>query len=357
MKNFKLSKQSIFTLLGILVIVGSIPLAVILVKQRQEIRKEAATQDCGHMGGNYCSQTSTCPAQYSRIGQSSDCVSCCTSTGGGGGTGLQDCGHMGGDKCSQTSSCPSGYSRIGQSSDCLSCCKSSGTGTGTGGGTAQGSGRYPVWGLLQTGRICSVAATPTPTQKPPAPTPTTPTTSKKSCNQTCTDDSSCQSPLKCLTRGTAKYCLNSSCPTETDCTCPGPTPTSTVTPTPTSSVTSTPTPTSTVTSTPTPTPTTVVGCDQSCTNDDNCNGDLICSSGHCRNKDCTGETDCSCPGPTSTPTSTPTNGPTSTPTTTVSSQATPTPVQLPQAGFAWPTFGAIFGGMAFILIASLLFLL
>jgi hypothetical protein len=112
-----------------------------------------------------------------------------------------------------------------------------------------------------------------------------------------------------------------------------PTPTGTVTPTPTSSV------------TPTPTPTTAVGCDQSCTNDDSCNGDLICSSSRCRNKDCTGETDCSCPGPTSTPT------------TTVTAQATPTPVELPQAGFAWPTFGAIFGGMAFILIASLLFLL
>jgi hypothetical protein len=41
----------------------------------------------------------------------------------------------------------------------------------------------------------------------------------------------------------------------------------------------------------------------------------------------------------------------------VVAQVTPTPVELPQAGLTWPTFGAITGGMVFILIASLLFLL
>jgi len=46
MKNFKLNKQAIFTLLGLLVIIASIPMAVLLVKQRQEIRKEA-TGECG----------------------------------------------------------------------------------------------------------------------------------------------------------------------------------------------------------------------------------------------------------------------------------------------------------------------
>lgn len=56
----KFSKQTIFTLLGILVIAGSIPLAVILVKQRQEIRKEAAiTNDnlCTAIQG-YCTEGS-----------------------------------------------------------------------------------------------------------------------------------------------------------------------------------------------------------------------------------------------------------------------------------------------------------
>jgi len=61
MNKFKLSKQTIFTLLGILVIVGSIPIAVLLVKQRQEIRKEAALTDdsrCAAIGGTcrYLSQ-------------------------------------------------------------------------------------------------------------------------------------------------------------------------------------------------------------------------------------------------------------------------------------------------------------
>ncbi|MCX6726164.1 MAG: hypothetical protein NT052_02545 [Candidatus Shapirobacteria bacterium] len=51
MKN-KLSKQSIFTILGILVIVVSIPLAVLLVQQRQDIRKEAASWN-----GTRCAQT------------------------------------------------------------------------------------------------------------------------------------------------------------------------------------------------------------------------------------------------------------------------------------------------------------
>jgi len=71
---------------------------------------------------------------------------------------------------------------------------------------------------------------------------------------------------------------------------------------------------------------------------------LICSSGYCRNKDCVDETDCTCPGATATPTTI--------------AETTPTPgVELPQAGFAWPTFGGIAGGVTLIIIASLLFLL
>jgi hypothetical protein len=117
----------------------------------------------------------------------------------------------------------------------------------------------------------------------------------------------------------------------------------------------TPTPTPTTTTTPTPTPTTPVSCNETCSTDSQCNNNLICSSGRCRNRDCTDETDCSCPGPTPTPTATSTPGPTTTPTTVV--QATPTPVvELPQAGFALPTFGAIIGGLLLIAI-SLIFIL
>jgi len=88
---------------------------------------------------------------------------------------------------------------------------------------------------------------------------------------------------------------------------------------------------------------------------------LICSSGHCRNRDCINETDCSCPGPTATPTPGPTSTPgpnaTPTPTTTVLAQVTPTPVvELPKAGFALPTLGAIIGGILLIAV-SLVFIL
>jgi hypothetical protein len=453
----KFSKQTIFTLLGILVIIGSIPLAIILVKQRQEIRKEAAGQTCGQWCGSHGAQpvgpwcvcgsdqrsssldyhgpensTTDCGSRGCYYGTQKEsspppaetkitCGSWCGKQGVSSlspacvcGSGSKNSGYDYFANTGDTSDCGSktcyagkpksssgdtdatktcGYwcvSQVGHASDdwCI-CngdktpnpayekysetktedCKVSCVSYKPKGEPAQGGSGLPVWGFYNTGKSCSAPKatdTPTPTKKPPTPTPPTPTT-KKSCNQTCTEDSQCQTSLKCVTRGSAKYCLNNSCPAETDCTCPGPTPTNTLTPTPTSTLTPTPT------SSPTPTPTTTVGCNQSCTNNDGCNGDLICSSGRCRNENCSAETDCNCPGPTSTPTPTPTNGPSSTPTptatgtpgptstptpTTILAQATPTPVvQLPQAGFAWPTFGAIFGGITFILIASLLFLL
>ncbi|MCJ7829714.1 hypothetical protein MUP50_01335, partial [Patescibacteria group bacterium] len=72
----KLSKQTIFTILGILVIAASIPMAVLLVKQRQEIRKEAAAT-CAGIGGVAC--TGNPGPGYVNLGQTDDCsggVSC-----------------------------------------------------------------------------------------------------------------------------------------------------------------------------------------------------------------------------------------------------------------------------------------
>lgn len=233
MNKFKLSKQTIFTLLGILVVAGSIPVAVLLVKQRQEIRKEAASPYPEEVSGG------------------------------------------------------------------------------------------PVWGFYASDEICSA---PSPS-KTPTPTPTTPTIPTPTPTGTATP-----TPTKT--------------PTPTPTKTPTPTPTGTVTPTPTPTPTgtATPTPTGTLTPTPTPTPTITVSCNESCSSDSQCSGGLICSSSYCRHKDCVNEVDCSCPGPTATPT-------------TVVAQATPTPgVELPQAGFAWPTFGAAVGGILLIAV-SLLFLL
>ena len=100
---------------------------------------------CGEMGGDYCSQTGSCPGGYNSLGASNDCNPCCktkpcTSTGcPAGSCGWRTdncgtsiycgecaptCGAMGGDYCSQNNGCPGGYSNLGQSSDCKRCCKS-----------------------------------------------------------------------------------------------------------------------------------------------------------------------------------------------------------------------------------------
>lgn len=103
-------------------------------------------------------------------------------------------------------------------------------------------------------------------------------------------------------------------------------------------VTITPTPTSS----PTPTPTTPVGCNQSCTSDDNCEGNLICSNNHCRNASCSGETDCVCSTPA--------------PTTQQIAQVTPTPggLTLPDAGISTPTLFGLSLGILLIMAALLL---
>ena len=335
----KLSKQSIFTILGILVIVGSIPLAVVLVQQRQEIRKEAAGS-CSPVG-QPCSPSNQ---------QIDSCCRC----GPDGRTGLDynfagSQGSPGWCTCASTYNYPSGWQTScggsvapppaqtptttsctpGQWSPSL-CTRCLDNGKWPQGGiecppgnldfgsqnldgdagytdqahcdcqrrcwgadkmTTNCGGPVPIenapgnesvagnparsWGLYKTGVDCPVS-TPTPTTPTPTPTGTV-------------------TPTPTLT----------------------PTPTPTLTPTPTPTETVTPTPTGTVTPTPTSTPT---------------------------------------PTETATPTPTGTLTPTPTATPTVVAQATPAP-QLPEAGFAWPTFGAIFGGMSFIIIASILFLL
>lgn len=254
----KLSKKSIFTFLSILIIVCSIPMTILLVQQRQEIRKEARDpRSCGAMGGTVCLQSGSCPSGTHNLGTSTE--------------------PPGGIPCN------------------LCCAPDSSSSGGSSGGDGVGT-----WGLYFTHNNCST------TKDTPTPTPTL---------------------------------------------------------------------------TPTPTPTVAVGCNQGCTTNSNCQGDLICSSGYCRNKDCTAETDCNCPGPTPTPTNTPTPTPTPTttpgitstptptttpgltstptPTTTPSefAQATPTPsIALPEAGFTLPTFGAIIAGFLLVVV-SLAFLL
>ncbi|HSN56112.1 MAG TPA: hypothetical protein VLT32_15665 [Candidatus Sulfomarinibacteraceae bacterium] len=70
---------------------------------------------CGETGGDYCSQTGSCPAGYASLGSTYDCGPCCRS--------LDSCGEMGGNYCSQTGSCPAGYNSLGASFDCSPCCK------------------------------------------------------------------------------------------------------------------------------------------------------------------------------------------------------------------------------------------
>jgi len=75
----------------------------------------SVAQSCGQAGGNYCSQSGSCPAGYSSLGQTWDCNPCC----------LQgpSCGALGGNWCSGTGSCPGGYSSLGRTYDCNPCCK------------------------------------------------------------------------------------------------------------------------------------------------------------------------------------------------------------------------------------------
>lgn len=101
------------------------------------------------------------------------------------------------------------------------------------------------------------------------------------CSQTCTSNADCagEGSLQCITG----MCRNPHCSEQTDCLCPLPTPTIT------------------------PTPTPLASCNNGCTVDADCDGDLICEGAVCRNASCVTETDCTCnvPEPTATPTPTP----------------------------------------------------
>src|SRR5437773_1547575 len=83
----------------------------------------AWAQSCGAAGGDYCSQTGSCPAGYNSLGQTSDCNPCCQSVPQG-----PSCGTLGGSLCSQSGSCPAGYESLGQTYDCNPCCRQSSQG-------------------------------------------------------------------------------------------------------------------------------------------------------------------------------------------------------------------------------------
>lgn len=326
----KLNKQSIFTILGILVIAASIPMAVILVKQRQEIRKEAAGS-CSPVG-QPCS-----PANQ----QIDSCCRC----GPDGRTGLDynsagSQGSPGWCTCASTYNYPSGWQTScggtaepppaqtsttttctpGQWSPslCTRCLDNSQWPQGGitcppgnldfGSWNLDGDAGYTDQAHCDCQRRCWGADKMTVNCGGPVPIENAPG-----------NESVAGNPA----RSWGLYKTGVDCPVST----PTPTPTGTVTPTPTSTPTptATPTPTGTVTPTPTgtatPTPTGTIT-----------------------------------PTPTPTPTGTPTPTPTGeTPTPTVVAQATPAP-QLPEAGFAWPTFGAIIGGLLLIAV-SLVFIL
>jgi hypothetical protein len=95
-----------------------------------------AQQSCGAMGGNYCSQSGSCPAGYNSLGASSDCNPCCQQA--------PSCGSMGGNYCSQSGSCPAGYSSLGMSSDCGPCCQSGPSCAASGGNYCSQSGSCPA---------------------------------------------------------------------------------------------------------------------------------------------------------------------------------------------------------------------
>jgi len=104
---------------------------------------------------------------------------------------------------------------------------------------------------------------------------------------------------------------------------------------------------------------TVVGCNHTCTSDDECTGSLVCdeSTSKCRNSACLQTAGCTCPTATATPTATVTA--TSTPTATLTDApiATTTiePTVLPETGILdFPGVAAFGGGLLLAIIGILL---
>ncbi len=102
-------------------------------------------------------------------------------------------------------------------------------------------------------------------------------------------------------------------------------PTPAPTPTPTPTPTSIPTPTPTLTPTPTPQPGQPNSCNGTCGSNYNCQTNLFCYQGFCRNPFCKTSATCVCPTPTPTPKST-----SATPSQTPLGTSTPTPTPTPQ---------------------------
>lgn len=168
---------------------------------------------------------------------------------------------------------------------------------------------------------------------------------KSSCDGWCNENNDCATGTECLiAQGeTQGVCRNPACTSDVDCLCPGisPTPSPTLppntTPSPTLTITPSPTtppgstPTSALTATPRPTnpPGTLVSCNGSCTEDEDCSGSNVCQNGACRNPSCTSKADCTCDSATTT-----------------------TPPELPQAGSDMPTIALLSMG-TIILLAGL----
>ena len=114
-----------------------------------------------------------------------------------------------------------------------------------------------------------------------------------------------------------------------------PTATPTGTGTPTATPTATPTGTPGPTESPTPSPTSSGApnsCNGTCGSNFNCQSDLVCFNGFCRNPSCTFSSNCNCGTGTPAPTTQPT---------------------LPQSGTDWPTVAGIGVGI-FAIISSVL---
>lgn len=84
----------------------------------------ARAQSCGEAGGDYCSQSGSCPANHISLGATYDCNPCCQFVQQG-----PSCGDLGGNWCSQSGGCPSGYDSVGTTYDCNPCCRQRPQGT------------------------------------------------------------------------------------------------------------------------------------------------------------------------------------------------------------------------------------
>jgi hypothetical protein len=215
---------------------------------------------------------------------------------------------------------------------------------------AQPSGQVPFVAQEQPGGVCelafnvgispspSITPSPTPSESPsstpsesPSPSPSespevspspTPSASPEYvCWSPCDSDSNCPSSLVCQNISGVYRCVNSSCPTESDCVC-GAAPT--------------PSPT------PTPSQTPLPGCWDTCSSDNDCTGGLVCQSvsgvNRCVNSSCPTDSDCVC-GASAAPQ-------------VVEASTVPTQ-KLPEAGFVSPTVAFSLGGLVLLLLGLL----